>query len=221
MKTNHELQLDVLEELSWDPSVEASAIGVAAKEGVITLNGHVPTYAEKTAAENAAKRVEGVHAVADELEVRLASSAVRDDADLAGAAINALKWNVAVPAERIKMVVQDGWVRLEGEVDWEYQRKAAANAVRFLMGVRGVSNGIRVKPRVQPGNVRAAITAALKRSAEVEAQQIRIEAANGRVTLRGDVHSWAERSAAARAAWSAPGVTSVEDHLSVKGHSYV
>jgi osmotically-inducible protein OsmY len=221
MKTNHQLQLDVIDELTWEPSVEASDIGVVTKDGVVTLTGHVRTYAEKVAAEKATERVEGVHAVANEVEVRIPSNARRDDADIARAALDNLKWNVAVPDERIKLVVQDGWVRLDGEVDWQYQRTAAEHAVRPLSGVRGVSNTIHISPRVQAKDVRDAIAAALKRSAEVEAQQIRVEAKDGKVTLRGRVHSWAERNAAEYAAWAAPGVITVEDHLSVEGHTYV
>jgi osmotically-inducible protein OsmY len=221
MKTNHQLQLDVIAELTWEPSVEASDIGVVTKDGVVTLTGHVRTFAEKVAAEKATERVEGVHAVANEVEVRIPSSARRDDADIARAALDNLKWNVSVPDDRIKLVVQDGWVRLDGEVDWQYQRTAAENAVRPLNGVRGVSNTIRIRPHVQTKDVRDAITAALKRSAEVEAQQIRVEAKDGKVTLRGRVHSWAERNAVEHAAWAAPGVTTVEDHLSVEGHTYV
>jgi osmotically-inducible protein OsmY len=220
MRTNQQLQLDVIDELSWEPSVEASDIGVVTKDGVVTLTGHVRTYAEKVAAEKAAERVEGVHAVANEVEVRIPSSSRRDDADIARAALDTLKWNVSIPDDRIKLVVQDGWVRLDGEVDWQYQRAATEYAVRPLNGVRGVSNNIRISPRVHARDVRDAIAAALKRSAEVEAQQIRVEAKNGKVTLSGRVHSWAERNAAKSAAWAAPGVTTVEDHLSVEGHTY-
>lgn len=221
MKTNDQLQLDVLEELAWEPSVEASAIGVVTMDGVVTLAGHVKTYVEKIAAEKAAKRVDGVHAVANEIEVRLPGSARRDDADIARAAVDSLKWNVSVPDDRIKVVVEDGWIRLDGEVDWQYQRKLAENAIRFLSGVRGVSNNILIKPHAEKKIVRDAITEALRRSAEVEAQQIRVETMNGTVTLRGRVHSWKERGAVEHAAWAAPGVTAVEDYLSVEGHSYV
>jgi osmotically-inducible protein OsmY len=221
MKTNNQTQLDVLDELAWEPSVHASNIGVAAMDGVITLTGHVRTYAEKVAAENAAKRVEGVRAVADEIEVRLPGDVRRDDSDIASAAVHSIAWNASVPADRIQLVVQDGWVRLEGEVDWQYQRTAAEKTVRLLTGVRGVTNNIHVKPTVQPKDVKAAIAAALKRSAEVEAQQIQVEAMGGKVTLRGRVHSWTERNAAERAAWAAPGVTAVEDHIFVEEHLYV
>jgi osmotically-inducible protein OsmY len=221
LKTNHQLQLDVIDELSWEPSVEASDIGVVTKDGVVTLTGHVRTYAEKVAAEKAAERVEGVHAVANEVEVRIPSGARRDDAEIARAALDSLKWNVSVPDDRIKLVVEDGWVRLDGEVDWQYQRTAAEDAVRPLNGVRGVSNTIRMGLRVHAKDVRDAIAAALRRSADVEAQQIRVEAKDGKVTLRGRVHSWAERNAAEHAAWAAPGVIAVEDHLSVEGHTYM
>jgi osmotically-inducible protein OsmY len=220
MKTNHELQLDVLDELSWEPSVEASDVGVITGDGIVTLTGHVLTYAEKVAAEKAAERVEGVHAVANTIEVHIPSSARLEDADIARNAVDTLRWNVSVPDDRIKLVVQNGWIQLDGEVDWQYQRAATEAAVCPLNGVRGVSNNIRISPRVHARDVRDAIAAALKRSAEVEAQQIQVEAKDGKVTLRGRVHSWAERNAAASAAWAAPGVITVEDHLSVEGHTY-
>jgi osmotically-inducible protein OsmY len=221
MKTDHELQLEVLDELAWDPSIHAAHIGVTTREGVVTLSGHVASYAEKLAAEKAARRVDGVRAVAEEVEVRVPSSARRDDADIARAALDALQWSVNVPDDQLRLVVENGWIKLDGEVDWRYQAEAAANSVRYLTGVRGVTNNVRVRPRVHAQDVRQAITAALKRSAEVEARQIAVETADGRVTLRGRVHSWKERDAAERAAWSAAGVVAVDDRLTVEGHSFV
>jgi osmotically-inducible protein OsmY len=221
MKTDHELQREVLDELAWDPSIHAAHVGVTAREGVVTLSGHVASYAEKLAAEKAARRVEGVRAVAEEVEVRVPSSAKRDDADIARAALDALKWSVNVPNDQLRLVVENGWIKLDGEVDWRYQAEAAAKTVRYLTGVRGVTNNVRVRRRVHTHDVREAITAALKRSAEVEARQIAVEAADGTVTLRGRVHSWKERDAAERAAWSAAGVMAVDDRLTVEGHSFV
>jgi osmotically-inducible protein OsmY len=158
--------------------------------------------------------------IADQIEVRLPSSAWRDDADIAKAAVEAIKWRVNVPRERVKVTVNDGWVTLDGEVEWAFQRKAAEDAVRHLIGLKGMSSLITVKTAVRPQDVRTMIQAALKRSAEVEAQQITIEAQDGNVTLRGTVHSWAERNAVERAAWSAPGVTAVNDRLTIQSHAY-
>ena len=218
MKNNEQLQRDVLDELAWEPSVDAASVGVTAADGVVTLTGHVRSYAEKWAARQAVKGVAGVRGVADELEVKLPSSAKRDDADIAKAALAALKWHVEVPHDRLKVMVTDGWVTLEGSVDWGFQRKAADKVVRYLTGVRGVTNLVTVKKAARAQDVKAKIEAALKRSAEVEAKQIKVETMDGKVTLRGSVHSWTEHDAVERAAWSAPGVTSVEDHLTIQSY---
>ena len=215
MKKDSSLQADVLEELGWEPSVSAAHIGVTAQDGVITLSGHVPSYAEKYAAEKAAKRVYGCKAVANELEVKLPGGSQRDDESIAAACIRALDSSYAVPPDRIQVVVTHGWVKLDGEVEWQYQKKAAENAVRYLTGVVSVANNIRVKPNVTPGDVRNEIESAFRRNAEIDARRVTVETEDGKVVLRGNVRSWAERNAAQRAAWAAPGVTSVENEIVV------
>lgn len=215
MTSNEQLQRDVLDELAWDPSVDASTIGVTANEGVVTLTGRVRSYADKLAAERTAKRVFGVHALADDLEVRLPSAAVRGDPEIAAAALSALRWHVSVPDDRIKVMVDDGWVTLEGQVDWQYQKQAAEKAVRFLTGVRGITNAMKVKPRATPSDVKARIEAAMKRTATLEADQLQVAVKDDKVTLKGRVQSWSEREAAERAAWNAPGVVAVENDIVV------
>ena len=214
MKTDMQLQHDVAEELGWEPSIRDNDIAVAAKDGVVTLSGFVDSYAEKFAAERAAERVSGVRAIATELEVRLPTSKTRPDSDIAHAALAALRWDTQVPDERLRVKVDDGWVLLEGDVEWQFQKDAATRAVRYLTGVKGVGNLIEVKPRVvSTFEVGRKIKDALRRTAEHDADRITVEASGGKITLRGSVRSWAERQDAERAAWAAPGVRTVDDEL--------
>jgi osmotically-inducible protein OsmY len=214
MKSDLELKADVERELEWEPSVDAARIGVAVKDGAVTLTGEVSSYVEKWQAVKAAERVYGVRAVADELIVRLPDDQVRSDFDIARAAANALEWNTSVPPT-VKATVENGHITLHGEVEWEYQREAAERAVRSLMGVRGVTNLITVKPKVNPLDVKAKIQAALTRHAAIDARSIQVETQNGTVVLKGHAHSRAEADAAATAAWSTPGVKRVENLITV------
>lgn len=215
MKNNAQLQRDVLDELLWDPSVNPTNIEVAADNGLVTLSGSIGSYTEKYAAERDARRVRGVVSVVDNLEVWLPPAYQRTDADLAGAAKDALRWNASVPDERISVAADNGLLTLSGEVAYEFQREAAYEAARFLVGIKGLNNQIRISPSVRTGAVKEQIEQALVRNAETDARSIRVEACDGKVTLRGTVHSWAERRAASQAAWAAPGVHDVENELTV------
>ncbi|HSP16550.1 MAG TPA: BON domain-containing protein [Thermoanaerobaculia bacterium] len=212
-----ELRQDVLEELEFDPSVDARTIGVSVEEGIVTLTGHVASYAERTSAEKIVKRVTGVEGVANELGVSLPALAERDDTDIARSAANALEWNASIPRDRIKASVTKGWITLDGDVDWHYQKRAAEDTVRNLTGVRGVTNKVDVTPKdARVGDIKEKIMASLRRTAEVDAKRIDVEASDGTVTLSGTVSSWGEREDAVNAAWSAPGVNSVVDHIRVQ-----
>lgn len=217
MKTDAQLRDDIQAELAWDPSFNAADIGVIVKDGVVTLTGHLPSYAQKYAVERAAQRIHGVKALAVELSVRLPFDHERTDADIAMAAERALEWNVLVPDGKIQPMVEKGWLTLNGEVEWEYQRRAAETAVRNLMGVKGVSNLVNVTPKIRPADIEKKIRDALARQAEREARHVAISVDGSRVTLRGKVNSLAERNAVHGAAWAAPGVSMVVNDLVVDG----
>lgn len=213
MKTDAQLKLDVTSELEWDPAIIPTHIGVAVNEGVVTLTGHIGTYAEKASVERALKRVAGVKAYALELDVKLAPDHRRSDTEIAQAAQAALKWQAAVPDDKIQVKVEKGWITLSGEVPWDYQRVAATKAVRSLIGVVGVSNDIVLKDQPVSSNVADRIREALVRHAEREAKDVRVEVSGRQVTLRGTVDSWEDRVVAQGAAFSAPGVASVVNEL--------
>jgi osmotically-inducible protein OsmY len=215
MKSDAELRRDVMEELAWEPALDAEHLGVICRDGVVTLSGHVDSYAAKTAAERAARRVKGVRAIAMEIDVHLPSDKKTADDEIAGRAVKILQWDTMLPADRIQVEVEDGVVTLTGTVGWGYQREEAERDIRKLTGVRGVVNGLRVEPPVRAGEVHQRILNAMRRSAEVNADHIRVTASDGRVILSGKVNSWVEREAAERTAWSAPGVISVQDDITI------
>ncbi|WP_373986969.1 BON domain-containing protein [Duganella sp. BuS-21] len=215
MKTDHQIQQDVLAELEWEPAVNAAGIGVEVDDGIVTLAGHVESYAEKWDAERAAQRVGGVRALAIEMDVRLPGSSKRDDVDIARTVENSLQWSISVPKDSVHVLVEKGYVTLTGQVSWTYQRDAAILAVRYLMGVTGVSNQILIKQTVSPVAVQAQIEASLKRQAHQDARKIAVSVHGADVTLTGVVPSWTERDLARNAAWSAAGVHNVIDELTV------
>ena len=215
MKTDTQLQQDVLAELKWEPSINAAQIGVEVKDGIVTLHGHVSSYAEKWDAERAAKRVSGVKALAIEMDVKLPGSGKRTDADIASSANNVLRWTSHLPTDSVKVKVESGFVTLSGELDWEYQRQSATGAVRYLLGVTGVSDQIVIKPKVSLSAVKSDIEGALKRRAHADAQKISVDVRGTDVTLSGKVHSWSERDLAKHAAWGTPGVRNVVDNMTI------
>lgn len=216
MRTASDLQHDVLEELKWAWGSKAGEIGVSAHDGVVTLTGHVETYTQKIEAEKAAKRVRGVRGVANDLVVKLPSSKERDDTDIAEAAVRAIRWHTTVPDDRVTVTVRQGWLTLEGEVDWFYEKDSAYRAVKDLTGVQGVTNLISIKPRATATEVKQKIEAAFRRSAEIDAKNLQVEVVGNRAILGGKVNSWSEYEEAEWAAWSAPGVVVVENKLEVE-----
>jgi osmotically-inducible protein OsmY len=215
MKTDSEIQRDVLDELKYEPILEASEIGVAVKNGVVTLTGTVNSYWKKVSAEKAAKRVRGVKAVAQEIEVRLSPIGKKNDTDIAEAVTNALKWHSAMQDNKIKVTVEDGWVTLEGEVEWEYQKNSAETSVENLIGVKGVINNINVVSKTKVSDIKQRIKSALERNATIDADKIDVEISGDEVTLTGKVRSWAELKEAETAAWLAPGVRKVKNKIEV------
>lgn len=215
MKSDSEIERDVKDELNWNPNLDATDIAVSVKNGVVTLTGFVKSYTDKYEAEAAAKRVAGVAGVANDLEVRLPSIDERPDPDIARDAVAAIKSQLPISSENIKVVVKNGWVTLEGQVEWQYQKNTAESAVRRIKGIKGVTNLIDLKPRAEPANIKKKIMDAFKRNAEIDANRIQVETNGGEVVLKGTVRSWIEREEAERVAWSAPGVTRVEDRIVV------
>lgn len=215
MKTDQEIQNDVMDELKWEPFLTASEIGVAVKNGIVTLSGTVDRYAKKIAAETAAKKVNGVKAVAEDIEVKLGTSSKKNDTEIAEAAIIALKWHSAMQENKIKISVENGWVTLEGDVDWEFQRNSAKYMVENLIGVVGITNNIKIKTVVASTDVKRKIASAFHRSATVDSEKINITLEGTKVILSGKVRSFAEKKDAENAAWLAPGVNSIENKLEI------
>ena len=213
MNTNTELQKRVIEALAWEPGVDAVGIGVAAQDGVVTLSGEVSSLPEKWAAQQATQRVNGVRAAVDQMVIELPAGHQHGDTDIACAAANSLDWNVCIPRSRVSVLVKEGFITLDGTVDHYYQKAAAGSAVRNLMGLRGVYNNLTVEPVAMASDIKIKIEKALERAAEVDAQRITVEAHDHKVILRGKVTTWAEREEAERAAWKAPGVSDVQNHI--------
>lgn len=213
MKTDGQIQLDVNAELAWDPAINSDDISVKVNDGVVTLAGHVKSYAEKMDAERATLRVSGVKALAMEMDVKLGGNSTRQDVDIARSAKNVLEWTTYLPKDAVKVTVEGGWVTLSGEVSWEYQRVSAVSAVRYLLGVKGIYDQIAIKPSVSAPVVKADIEAALKRRAQKDAKDISVSVEGGDVTLSGKVHSWSERELATNTAWGTPGVRKVVDNI--------
>jgi osmotically-inducible protein OsmY len=214
MKTDSDLRRDVERELEWEPSVDERRIGASVIDGIVTLTGEVSSYSEKWRAERAVERVAGVRGIANEIDVK--STLDRSDTDIAKMAVDALDANVLVPADHVQVKVEGGWLTLTGEVAWDYQRRAAERAVRDLPGITGITNLITIKPRVEPVDVKRRVEETFKREAILDAQSITVQVTGDEVTLRGSVRSWVERHEAEKAAWSAPGVKAVHNHITVR-----
>lgn len=216
MKPDKQLQQDVMDELRYEPSLDEKEIGINVAAGLVTLTGRVKTYAEKLAAMRAVERVDGVRGIANEMTVVPSKAFEHTDVEIAEAAMRALAWSPTVPRDRVKVRVENGWLTLEGKLDWQYQKDMAENAVHLLAGVRGLSNLVSIQPAVKAAEVNKKIEAAFARSAALHAQQITVETHDRRVILKGKVHSWDERREAETAAWAAPGVAAVENQLALK-----
>jgi osmotically-inducible protein OsmY len=215
MKTDSQLQQDVIAELKWEPSVHAARIGVEVKDGVVTLEGQVDSYSEKWNAERATQRVRGVRALATELKVHISDVSKRTDGEIAGAAEKVLGWTLSLPDRSVRVMVEHGWMTLTGSVDWQYQREAAEEGVRYMIGVVGISNLILIKPTLSATAVKTEIEAALKRTAVTDAKDIQVEVQGTDVTLSGTIHNWAERDIATKSAWAMPGVINVHDNMTI------
>ena len=215
MKTDSQIQQDVIEELKWEQSVNDTQIGVSAKDGIVTLSGHVASFAEKWNAEHAAQRVSGVKALAIEIDVSLPGSSHRNDVDIARSVENILEWNTYLPKDHVKVMVEDGWITLTGEVDWNYQKQALSTPIRYLMGVKGVSDNIAIRPAVSSGAVKSDTEAALRRRARVNAHNVSVEVHEANVTLSGTVDNWSERELARHTVWGTPGVRKVVDNITI------
>jgi osmotically-inducible protein OsmY len=216
VRSDAQIQADVLEELKWEPRLQPNEIGVIVKDGVVTLTGTMTSYTAKFAAEEAAHRVRGVKAVANEIEVKLFPGTERSDADIAEAVVRALEQNTLIPIEKLDVTVSDGWVTLRGNVEWHYQREDAYEVIHRIAGVKGVRNLIVVKPKISPTDLKKKIEDALVRTAQLDAKNITVEVQGAKVILKGTVRSWAEKQEAERQAWAAPGVTEVDNQITIK-----